>query len=131
MSRRNNENQKAVLALAIAGGRTVAAWAEQNGVPERTARIWSRSPEVLAQVESIRREVFDRAIGRLSRNATDAADQIARLAAEAKSESVRLQAARAVLGDLMNLTDYAALEGRVAALERKFQQPSPSAAVGA
>ena len=51
------------------------------------------SPEVRRQVARIRREVLDRAVGQLSHNATAAANQIARLASEAESEAVKLQAA--------------------------------------
>jgi hypothetical protein len=119
MSKRNNQNQKAALALAMAAGGTVAAWAREHQVAERTARTWSNSPEVLDQVEAVRREVLDRTIGRLSDHATAAADEIARLAREASSEAVRLQAARAVLAELMIVSSYAALEGRMAEVERR------------
>jgi hypothetical protein len=120
MSKINNQNRKAALALAMAGGGTVAAWARDHQVPERTARTWSNSPEVLDQVEAIRRQVLDRAIGRLCDHAIAAADQIARLAQDANSEAVRLQAARAVLADLMTVSNYAALEGRLAEVERRI-----------
>jgi hypothetical protein len=121
MSKRNNQIQKANLALAMAGGSTVKAWAEANGVPDRTARTWSHCPEVLRRVRRIRRKALDRAIGRLSRNATAAADQVIKLAKDALSEAVRLNAARAVLADLMAVSDYAALEDRLAEVERKLR----------
>jgi hypothetical protein len=105
----------------MAGGQPVSAWAKENGVPKRTAHTWSRSPEVLDLVESIRRRALDRAVGRPSRNATAAADQIARLARKAVSEAIRLHAARAVLADLMTVSEYAELEGRLAELERRIQ----------
>jgi hypothetical protein len=54
MSKRNNQIQKANLALAMAGGSTVKAWADANGVADRTARTWSDSPEVLSQIEDHR-----------------------------------------------------------------------------
>jgi hypothetical protein len=120
-NKRNNQNQKSNLALAMAGGSTVSAWAEANAVPERTAYTWSRSPEVLDQVQAIRRLAVDRAVGRLSENAIAAADAIARLAREAQSESVQLQAARAVLADLMTVSNYAALEQRLAEVERRIR----------
>jgi hypothetical protein len=125
MSKRNNQIQKASLALAMAGGSTVKAWAEANGVADRTARTWSHSQEVLDQVEAIRREVLDRTIGRLCNHATAAADEIARLATEATSEAVRLGAARAVLADLMTVSSYAALEGRMAEVERRIAHARP------
>jgi hypothetical protein len=125
MSKRNNQIPKANLALAMAGGSTVKAWADANGVADRTARTWSKSPEVLDQVEAIRREVLDRTVGRLSDNATAAVDEIVRLVKDAASEAVRLQAARAVLADLMTVSSYAALEGRMAAVERRIADGRP------
>ena len=118
MNIRNNRDQKADLALAIATGRTVKAWAKEHEVPERTAYTWARSPEVRKMVRRIRRHAIDRAVGRLSRYASVAADQIARLAKGAESESVKLQAARAVLADLMQVANYADLDDRIAELER-------------
>ena len=124
MNLRNNRDQKAALALAIAAGGTVRAWAKQHDVPERTAYTWARSPEVQKQVRRIRRRAIDRAIGRLSQHAAAAADQIARLAKDALSEAVRFQAARAVLADLMTVSNYAALEERITELERARKEAS-------
>jgi len=124
MSKRNNQNQKSGLALAMAAGETVAAWARENQVPVRTARTWSNSPEVRKLVRRIRRRVIDRAVGRLSKNATAAADEIVRLAKKAASEAVRLNAARAVLAELMAVSNYATLEGRLAEVERRIRDSS-------
>src|SRR4051794_9779554 len=96
MNLRNNRDQKAALTLALAGGHTVKAWAKDHDVPERTAYTWARSPEVRTQVRRIRRRAVDRAVGQLSRYAAAAAAKIGRLARGAQSESVQLQAARAV-----------------------------------
>jgi predicted metalloendopeptidase len=122
MSLRNNLERKENLALAIAAGRTVADWARDNDVPDRTARTWSHSKEVRDRVDAVRRAVIDRTIGRLSEHATEAADQIAKLARDAASEAVRLQAARAVLAELMAVSNYSALEDRIARLERARQE---------
>jgi hypothetical protein len=125
MSKRNNENHKANLALAMAAGTAVPDWARANDVPSRTAYTWSRSPEVLDQVKLIRSQVLDRTAGRLSDNATAAADKIAKLAQEAASESVQLQAARAVLAELVTVSNYVALERRLDELERRVAHAQP------
>jgi hypothetical protein len=125
MSKRNNENHKANLALAMAAGTAVPDWARANDVPSRTAYTWSRSPEVLDQVKLIRSQVLDRTAGRLSDNATAAADKIAKLAQEAASESVQLQAARAVLAELMTVSNYLAIERRLDELERRVAHAQP------
>ena len=75
-------------------------------------------PKSARMVRRIRRRAIDRAVGRLSRYASAAAEQIARLAKGAESESVKLQAARAVLADLMQVANYADLEDSIAELER-------------
>jgi hypothetical protein len=121
MSKRNNQNRKAGLALAMAAGHTVPDWARDNQVASRTAYTWSRSPEVTDAVDRIRRDVLDRAIGRLSDHATAAADRIAKLACEASSESVQLAACRAVLAELMAISNYAAIEKRLALVERQLR----------
>ena len=125
MSKRINHARKAALALAMAAGRTVIDWARENNVPERTAYSWARSREVLDQVEAIRHAAIDRAVGRLSENATVAADEITRLVRESASDAVRLQAARAVLADLMAIADHAAFEQRLADLERRLRDGVP------
>src|SRR5262245_31948957 len=90
----------------------------------RTARTWSNSSEVRKLVQRIRRRVIDRAVGRLSKNATAAADEIVRLAKQAASEAVRLNAARAVLAELMAVSKHATLEGRLAEVERRIRDSS-------
>ena len=131
MSKRNNQDQKADLALAMATGHAVIVWARDHNVPERTANTWSRSPEVLHQVEAIRRQAIDRAIGRLTDRATAAAERIGHLATEAASEAVQLQAARAVLADLMGMSDYATIEDRLADVERRIAHAQPDPQQGA
>jgi hypothetical protein len=121
MSKINNQHRKAQLALALAAGSTAIGWARENDVPESTVYRWATSDEVEEAVNGIRREVWQQTIARLSQNATAAADQIAKLAQEAASESVRLAASRAVLADLMAVTDYAALERRLAKIERRLR----------
>jgi hypothetical protein len=124
MSKRNNQTKKSKLVLALAEGCTVREWAEENGVRPRTAYTWAQSPDVVKEVERIRREVLDCAVGRLCHNAAVAADAIAKLAKEAESESVKLSAARAVLADLMSVSDYATLEKRLSEVERRMTESS-------
>lgn len=119
MSTRHNRPTKGNLALALAQGRTAASWARETGTPERTARRWAREAEVIRQVEAIRRKSIDRAIGTLSRQATAAATELARLARKAESEAVRLNACRGLLSDLLTVTDHQTLERRVTELENR------------
>ena len=61
---------------------------------------------------------------------TAAIQEIVRLFKDGKSEAVRLHAARAVLSELMAVSSYAALKGRMAELERIVQDGSRSAVPG-
>ena len=110
MSKINNQIRKEKLALALADGGTVSDWAAANDVKPRTAYAWSTSREVVDQVNAIRRAALEQAVNRFSKKATVASDEMVRLITEAASESVRLQAARAVLTELMAVCNHAALE---------------------
>ncbi|MGO9465578.1 MAG: hypothetical protein ACLQVF_15650 [Isosphaeraceae bacterium] len=106
------------LALAVAAGKTVAAWANENKIPLRTAYEWHRRPEFKRAVHRYRRRYVDRALGLLARNAAKSASVVVRLADKAESEAVQLQAARAVLADLMSVSRFADVEERISELER-------------
>jgi hypothetical protein len=114
------------MARALATGATVVAWAKENHVHERTAYRWAADRAVIDEVEAIRRAALEQAIGRLSGNANGAAEQINRLAKEAAGESVRLQASRAVLAELLTVSSYSALERRMGEIERRLAADSAS-----
>jgi hypothetical protein len=120
MSRINNQVRKESLAVALAVGGTVSDWAAAHGVKLRTAYAWATSAEVVERVAAIRRAALEQAVNRLSNHATAASDMIVNLAAGAASESVRLQAARAVLTELMTVCNYAALGRRLDEVERRM-----------
>jgi len=114
MSGEHRQSKKTQLALALAQGRSITTWARANEVPRRTAYRWAGEPAVRSAVESYRRRVIDRVVGRLATRATWASDGIAKLAKSAKSESVRLSALRAILSDMMTISQFATLEETVA-----------------
>ena len=98
--------KKINLALAVAEGESIAAWARQNGVPERTAQRWAQDRNVRREVDACRRRALNQAIGRLTGMAMNAVDGIANLAKGADSESVQLRAWRGVLADLMSVSKF-------------------------
>ena len=108
---------KSQLALMIARGQTINAWASQNDVPLRTAYRWSREPQVRGKVQEWRRFVLNLTIGRLARLSLKATDGIAKLGRGAESESVQLRAWRAVLADQMAVAKFSDLEDRVTEVE--------------
>jgi hypothetical protein len=116
------KNPKTSLAIAIAQGTSVALWALANNVPRRTAYRWASGPKVRAAVEAYRRRAVDRAVGKMARRVTWATDGIAKLARRAESESVRLSALRAILSDMMSVSQFAGLEHRVTEIEEKLHE---------
>ena len=112
---------KSQLALMIARGKTINAWARQNEVPLRTAYRWSREPQVRSEVQEWRRYVLDLAISRLARLSLKATDGIAKLGAGAESESVQLRAWRAILADQMAVSKFSDLEYRMTEIEEKIR----------
>jgi hypothetical protein len=119
MSRDERDSLKNSLAAALAEGQSCAAWANANGVTERTAQRWASEPEVREEVELYRRGTLDQAVGRMSKRVAWATEQIAKLARTARSESVRLAALRSILSDMMAVSDFTGLEARIARLEEQ------------
>jgi hypothetical protein len=113
-------NKKTRLALAIARGESIAAWAQRNGVPRSSAFRWAKDPKIRAAIADCRRRCLSRAIGRMVYLATKAADGIAELAKGAESESVRLRAWRAILADQMAVCKFSELEHRMADIEEQL-----------
>ncbi len=120
MEKEVRRHKKIHLALAIAGGESIAAWAQENGVSERTAFYWAKDPKVRREVEACRRRVVNQAIGRLTGMATKAVDGITHLAQEADSESVQLRAWRAILADMMSVSKFSDLEYRMTEIEEQL-----------
>ena len=113
---------KRLLALAIARGISIAVWAKNNNVPERTVYRWAREPKVRARVASYRRHVVDEALGLISSHVTKAASGIAALAENAVSESVRLAALRAVFSNMMAVAEFSSLDERMTLIEERLDE---------
>jgi hypothetical protein len=120
MEKEVRRHQKIHLALAIAEGESIAAWAQQNGVSERTAFYWAKDPKVRREVDACRRRVVNQAIGQLTGMAMNAVDGIAHLAQGAESESVQLRAWRAVLADQIAVSKFSDLEYRMTEIEEQI-----------
>jgi hypothetical protein len=119
MSGEARQNRKTQLALAIAQGISPKRWAEANNVSKSTAYRWAEEPDVKARADVIRRRALDRAVGRLSRRVTWAADGIVKLAHTADSEAVKLSALRAIYSEMIRVSRFGTLEERVTELEEQ------------
>ena len=122
MEKEVRRHKKIHLALAIAGGESITAWARQNGVPERTAQRWAQDRNVRREAEACRRRALNQAVGRLTGMAMNAVDGIANLAQGAESESVQLPSWRGVLADLMSVSKFSVLEYRMTEIEEEIDK---------
>jgi hypothetical protein len=107
------------LAMAIALGKSISQWARENEVPTRTAYRWASEPDVRRQVNDCRRRSLDRVLGWMAGRSLRAVKTLTKLSETAKSESVQLSAARAVLSDQIAVAKHANLEFRLAEMEER------------
>lgn len=104
------------LALAMARGQTLRAWAKAAGIAERTARNWSAHPEFKPLVIELREEIVKRAVARLAGSTVKAVTALVKLL-KSENEGTRLRAAQAILTNYSSLDMYSDIRGRLAALD--------------
>jgi hypothetical protein len=118
MQAEHSQDQKTRLAVAVARGKSVSAWARKNDVPVRTALKWASEPEVRKSVELWRRRTLNRAIDLLAAAAPGA---MAKLAQMGDSGSVQPRGGRANQANQKILAELSSLEKRVAAAEERLR----------
>ena len=116
------------LAMAVAQGKSVAEWAQRNGVARRTAQRWAAEPDVRRLIEDSRRRILDRALGYMAGRSMWAVKGIAKLGEAAESESVQLRARRAILHDQIAVSKFSNFEYRMAELEEQVRVRNGNAA---
>jgi len=109
-------------AVAMATGQSASVWAKKNGVTRRTCYNWTKTKEHKFTVLEVRRRTLNRAVGHIGRHLTKAVDRIALLATDAQSESVQLQAARALLKEFSVGREHADLEEQMMDVERRLDE---------
>lgn len=120
MSGGDRRNADSALVAALACGGTVEAAAKTAGVSVPTVRRRLAEPAFRKAVEEARAESVSRAVARLSATSTLAADCLRELL-KAKSETVRLGAARAILELGAKYREAEDLAVRLAELERQLE----------
>jgi hypothetical protein len=106
------------LAMQLAAGQTIQQAARSVHVSERTVHRRLADSQFQRLVTTLRGEMVNRATGRLSDDATKAVETLAALLS-AKSEPVRLGAARSILELGAKLRESTELERRIADLEAR------------
>jgi hypothetical protein len=115
---------KKQLAIALAQGAPIKAWARTQNVPISTVYRWANDPEVRREVDAHRRRAIDRGVSLMSKRTAWAANGIAKLAVTSKSDSVKLGAFRSIYHDMIKVTRFSAMEARVTELEEKLRERS-------
>jgi HEAT repeat protein len=110
------------LMLALAAGQTVRDAAGAAGVGERTAKRRLADPAFRHQLSELRAAMVERALGKMADGMAEAADTLRQLL-HAKSEPVRLGAARSILELGNRLREAVELEQRLAELEERLAGP--------
>jgi hypothetical protein len=105
------------VALALASGRSLREAAGECHTGETTIKRWLAEQAFVRRIGQLRAEMTSQALGRLVENMVSAADTLGFLTRKARSESVRLGAARALLELGVKLRESVELEERIAALE--------------
>src|SRR5436190_1008680 len=85
------------LAIALAQGVSVTAWARARSMARSTVYRWASDPEVRSEIEAHRRQAVDRAIGIMINLYAWAADGIVNLAKTSDWDSVRLKAYQSIM----------------------------------
>ena len=98
-------------------GKTIRDWAQENGVPERTAYRWASDPEVRRQLQDCRQAAIDNTLRLMAERSAAALDRIEELGKVADSDAVRLKANRSLVTDQIALARHANLEYRLSLIE--------------
>jgi transposase len=93
--RKRKGEDMAVLILAMGG--TIELASQQAGVHRKTIQRWMKDPEFEGKVRKARGTLFDQAAGKLANLADQAIDTLEELLS-ARKDTVRLAAARTILG---------------------------------
>ena len=111
------ERQEQVAAL-LASGYTQARACRECKVGATTVNRWLKDPAFQQRVSELRRQLTERAIGRLAdMMAGEALDTLRKLLARSKSDTVKLDAVRTVFEKFLDVTNAAELKDRIERLE--------------
>jgi hypothetical protein len=106
----------------FAGQPTVEGACRAARVAKATAYAWLRVPAFERDAAAAREEIATHALGALKTRVAGAVETITVLAAEGRSEGVRLAAAKAVVEHAVKTRELDDLEARLKAIEEQVSQ---------
>lgn len=120
MSANVSKTSRDAAMLALACGETVAEAARKAGVAERTVYRWQQEEGFRQEIAAARAEMFNRALGRLAEGAVGSVLMLRQLCLKAKSEAIRLAAARTLLEQGTRLRESVEFAHRLQELEKNL-----------
>lgn len=125
----------AALALHIALGGTLRAWAAGNDVSERSCFRWSARPGFKARVAAIRGDLLRSTLGELILASRLAAGELRRIIGphSTASDAIKVRACQVVLAARIDHAAFDEVDARIAEIEARLPEagPKPGARPGA
>lgn len=118
----SQDNEGALLLIALASGDPVAEAASKAKMSERTAFRRLQEPDFQRQLSQLRGQMQTQAMGMLARIASDAARTLENLMGDDSPPTVRLGAARAILDLGGRLREQGEVEARLTIIERAEEE---------
>jgi transposase len=109
------------LIASLATGVSIKEAAAQADVGERTAFRRLNDPSFRQRLAETKGRMLEAASAKLASSAGAACEELDRLLKKAKSESVRLAAARVILEQVLRMRDLVEIDQRLTALEREVK----------
>jgi hypothetical protein len=103
--------------MSVATGISIIDWCKQTKTPRTTVSEWQKDPCFDRDVAAIRRQMLNGAIGKFCGAVERVADGMIALAESASSEPTKLSAQRAVMENLVQMTEFSEVKKRLDALE--------------
>ena len=103
---------------ATAMGVAAAKWCRQTETAPTKAAKWQGEPRFTRDVQEFRGKLLERAVGKFTGAVNSVADTMIKLAGSALSESTKLAAGRAMMHNLIKITEFADLTRRIKVLEQ-------------
>src|SRR4051812_26418315 len=119
MAKKRNDALMEALALNLATGGKVEAFAKQHAIGLRTAYEWARLPACKALVHRHRKDINDRILGHHAALAQAGTAKIAKLLRETENEVLAFQIAKDVRDTYRSMLDRDEFDRRLTALEGK------------
>jgi hypothetical protein len=120
------KNSRDIAALALACGETVSEAARKARVAARTVYRWQKEPDFCEKITQARTAMYDAALGRFTEGLVGSALTIRHLSLKAKSEAVRLAAARSIVDSVTKLRDLAEVVAQIRVLQEQVNAISKS-----